>query len=79
MDSLSPEKYTTFAKKLNLNMTEFEKCQADPAEIKKIDADLSEGIRIGIAGTPTLYINGRQFDENMTYENLKSNVDKILK
>lgn len=79
MDSLSPEKYTTFAKKLNLNMTEFEKCQADPAEIKKIDADLSEGIRVGIAGTPTLYINGRQFDENMTYENLKSNVDKILK
>jgi protein-disulfide isomerase/uncharacterized membrane protein len=35
-------------------------CLEDPATRKALDAEIAEGNRLGVAATPTLYINGRK-------------------
>ncbi len=49
-----------FAKKLKLNMKDFEACLSSPETTKKVDLSRSEGERIGVDGTPAIYFNGRK-------------------
>ena len=47
-----------FAKKLKLDLDEFQKCMNAKSTLAKVDQARLEGERIGISGTPTIYING---------------------
>lgn len=78
MDELNTAKYTAFAQKLELDMNQFKDCQNDLAQKESIEADLNEGLRVGVNETPTIYINGQKFDDYITFDNLKSSVDKLL-
>jgi len=49
------------AKKLDLNLPKFQKCVQDPETKKIIMADIDEGLKAGILGTPAIYVNGRPF------------------
>ena len=77
MDELNSTKYTAFAQKLKLYLNKFKECQNDPAQKESIEADLNEGLRVGVNETPTIYINGQKFDEYITFDNLKTSVDKL--
>ncbi len=59
-DSLTNNSAVDFAKKLKLDVKAFESClsSAEPAE--KVNMARSEGERIGIDGTPTIYFNGKK-------------------
>lgn len=56
---LSDEKVDELAGKLNLDMARWKKDLADPALAAQVDADLRQGQKLGVRGTPTLYVNGR--------------------
>lgn len=61
-EKLAEEKiFSQMAKTLGLNVTQFDKCRADDATAKLIDADMREGERVGVSGTPTVFVNGRKF------------------
>jgi protein-disulfide isomerase len=61
-EKLAEEKiFSQMAKTLSLNVAQFDKCRSDDATAKLIDADMREGERVGVSGTPTVFVNGRKF------------------
>ena len=46
------------AEQLGLDKNEFEECMKSQRHAGRIQADTDEGNRLGIQGTPTLFING---------------------
>ena len=57
---LNDQKIQEIAGLLGLDETEFKKQQQSPAVSERIRQDYEEGIRVGVRGTPTVYINGKK-------------------
>ena len=57
---LNDQKIDEIAKKLQLNGTEFKAHQKNPEIAAQIRRDYEEGIRLGIRGVPTVFINGKK-------------------
>jgi protein-disulfide isomerase len=66
---LDPNAYTEYAQAIGLDLSRFAKdSAADPAIFQ---ADLAEGERVGVEGTPSVFIDGRAFLGRPTLENLR--------
>jgi protein-disulfide isomerase len=57
---LNDQKIDEIAKQLQLNETEFKAYQKNPEIAAQIRRDYEEGIRLGIRGVPTVFINGKK-------------------
>jgi protein-disulfide isomerase len=76
--ALTVEKLKTYATEVGLDRSRFDKA-LDSGQFKEsVQTDVDEGIRLGLKGTPTLFINGRRVSVQ-TYEDLKALVDTALK
>jgi protein-disulfide isomerase len=69
-----------FAESLGLNMSEFEACFSANRYQSQIDADFAEGTRLGITGTPSVFVNGTQIAPGFvpSYNQVKEAVDAEL-
>ena len=56
---LNKPKVTAIAEELHLDLKRFNKKMKDPAIQKLIERDMADVSRLGILGTPTVYINGK--------------------
>ncbi|MFH1016767.1 MAG: thioredoxin domain-containing protein [Pseudomonadota bacterium] len=65
-DLLKEADFVPFARSLNLDLPAFERCLADPASLEAIRKDIEEGIRLGVNGTPTVFINGQRYTGPLT-------------
>lgn len=54
---------------------EYDACQKDAAALKNTDLDVKLGADLGVRGTPSLYINGKQVTIPLTVENLQKLVE----
>jgi protein-disulfide isomerase len=63
--------------KLGLATGPFSKCMSDEATLTSVKADIEEGHRLGVDGTPTLFVNGRKSPSSKA-ESLFTIVDRIL-
>lgn len=63
--------------KLGLSTEAFSRCISDEATVASVKADVEEGHRLGVDGTPTLFVNGRKSPSSMA-EDLYPIVDSIL-
>jgi len=62
-DKLTQENiYKDLSKSLKIKSDVFDKCLSSEATEKAIQADISEGERVGVQGTPTVFVNGRKFE-----------------
>lgn len=52
-----------FAQELDLDMDRFRKERNSPEITSLINRDIREGNRIGVRGTPTIFINGRRLGQ----------------
>jgi protein-disulfide isomerase len=60
-----------FAETLNLNIDKFENDCNSSGVTSKIESDFESGIRSGVNGTPTFFINDKRLDSyDATYESL---------
>ncbi|MFA5995687.1 MAG: thioredoxin domain-containing protein [Patescibacteria group bacterium] len=55
-DSLDPAKLTTFADELKLDRTKFDACLSGETTKAKVEADMAEGDKYGVTGTPNSFI-----------------------
>jgi protein-disulfide isomerase len=55
----SPADLAQYAKDLELDATRFQQCLESEAQQAAVDADIRDGERLGISGTPMFFINGR--------------------
>ena len=60
---LSDNAFEQIAQKLNLDMERFNKDRKDPAIIQYVKSDAREGAKIGVRGTPTIFINGKRLGQ----------------
>ncbi len=71
--------FEKYAKQLNLDMEIFKK-DVDSKELKsRVLEDKSQGIEIGVNGTPTFFLNGKKIKNPRGYEAFKSLIDEALK
>jgi protein-disulfide isomerase len=75
---LNEEKIKEIAQQLNLDMKKFEKDRKDPQIRAMINKDLAEGNRVGVRGTPTIFINGRLL-RNRSMGGFQELIEKALK
>jgi len=75
---LSLEKFTDFAKQLNLNMPQFQKDMAGDETKRQVTRDFQEGRKLKVTGTPTIFINGRLLRKR-SLENIQKIINEELK
>lgn len=50
----------------------------DVSEAKRVRKDFMGGVRGGVNGTPTLFLNGVRYDADLEYETLTDAIDEAL-
>ena len=75
---LNPQKIRDLALQAGLDMHSFETDLADPGLAAQVDMEIEEGRKIGVRGTPTLFINGRLV-ERRSVDEMSRMVDAELK
>jgi protein-disulfide isomerase len=75
---LSPESLAAWAHQLGLTDDKLEKALKGPEIVKRLKEDRSSGIRSGVNGTPTFYINGKRHDGAPDYESLLAALESEL-
>ena len=78
---LESEHLTAYAKTVGLNAEQFQKDSQSDALAAKVEADFESGVRSGVNGTPSFYINGLKYDgdwqeQALTHE-LKSQLAQL--
>lgn len=66
-----------FAAELGIDMTAFDAAYDDPATLDRINLDVADGKALGVRGTPTIFLDGKEV-EFRTYEDLSAAVDRVL-
>jgi protein-disulfide isomerase len=77
-EDLSPEALSAWALKLGLNDEKLQKAIQQPEIVKRLKEDRQSGIRSGVNGTPTFYINGTRYDGSPDYESLLTALESEL-
>jgi protein-disulfide isomerase len=67
-----------YARELGLDTDRFQEDMNDPKTEKKIQAEMNEGINLGVNATPTLYVNGKMVQTG-DYAALKDAIQKEIK
>lgn len=55
-----PENLMAYAQEVGLEAAAFEQCASNGTYQEGVQRDVEEGIRLGVTGTPTFFINGRE-------------------
>ena len=76
--ALGVDKLRQYATDLGLDRARFDASLESGKFAEKVQRDVMDGRKLGINGTPTLYVNGRRVSDN-SYESLKSAVESALK
>ena len=76
LDRASLERY---AEELKLNMGQFKSALDSNKYEAQVTADMAEASRVGVGGTPTFFVNGRQIVGAQPIDAFKSLIDEELK
>ena len=76
--SLSVDKLKSYAGELGLDRARFDAALDSGKFTEMVQRDVDDGMKLGLKGTPSLFINGRRVTA-ISYEELKTSVDAALK
>jgi len=77
-DSLTPAVLEKVAKEVGLDVVRWRKDKDSDAGKGRVQADRTEGDDLGINATPTIYINGRKYDDPLDIASLKDWIEEEL-
>lgn len=72
------EAFRSFAKGLGLDLAAFDKAYGDPGTLLRIKKDAEDGIAVGVQGTPSFFLNGKQI-QPQSLDDLTRLIDAELK
>ena len=70
--------FRTYAKDAGLNAKKFDQCLSEHRQAARVEADLADGKRFGVNGTPHFFINGESVVGAQPYESFKQAIDSAL-
>ena len=76
-NKLTPELLEQFARDMGLDMDRFQKDRNSRELLSLINRDIQEGVRIGVRGTPTIFINGKRLEQR-SLEGFSAVIDNAL-
>jgi protein-disulfide isomerase len=59
-----------YAERLGLDLESFDRDMAEHVHAARVREDFMSGVRSGVNGTPTFYINGKRHDDSYDLETL---------
>ena len=68
----------SYAKEVGLNVDSFDRCFTSGKYKAVVQQDLNEGVQLGLTGTPTIFINGREISGNQPLEAFEAIIDEEL-
>jgi protein-disulfide isomerase len=68
----------SYGKDIGLNMTSFDQCVTSGKYRAAVQSDLNEGAQLGLTGTPTFFINGREISGAQPVEAFTAIIDEEL-
>ncbi|HEY3167723.1 MAG TPA: thioredoxin domain-containing protein, partial [Candidatus Binatia bacterium] len=74
----SAEELKSYAKEIGLNTASFDQCFTSGKFRDLVQKDLSEGAQLGLTGTPTFFINGREISGAQPVEAFAAIIDEEL-
>lgn len=69
-DSLGPQLYEQIATQLGLSTSDLVQALENDEFQNRIEADIDSGLRSGVNGTPSFFINGEKFEIENSYQDL---------
>ncbi|MBC7487064.1 MAG: thioredoxin domain-containing protein [Cytophagaceae bacterium] len=76
-DSLSESYLFSYAQDLGLNVKQFQNDMVSAEILSKMEDDFESGIRSGVNGTPSFFINGEKYSNNWDYEPLLNHLKSL--
>ena len=70
--------FVELAQTLQLPATELRQALAEGTYEARVRADFKGGVRSGVNGTPTFFVNGHRHDDSFDYETLVSAIDQAV-
>jgi protein-disulfide isomerase len=77
-ESLSDALFSKLAESLGLSSAQMETAVTEHANHARIRADFTGGVRSGVNGTPTFFINGQRHDESYDFETLREAIELAM-
>jgi protein-disulfide isomerase len=78
-DKLDVESLKQNASDLHLDSERFDKCLDNGDKADVVQADLNDGTRYGVTGTPTFFVNGERLTGAQPLEAFRASIDAKLK
>ena len=69
-DRLEPNDLVAYARRAGLDITRFEQDMESGTYSERVREDFMSGVRSGVNGTPTFFINGNRYDGSWEFEPL---------
>lgn len=75
--SFTVEQLKIFARQLNLNTTQFDACLDSHEFEQEVKKDISDGLSLGVTGTPTFFFNGNRVPGVISAEGFDQIIDYL--
>ena len=69
---------TGFAQTLGLDMNAFTSCFSSGQQAAAVQADVTQGLKLGVHGTPTVFVNGVEVPDPLNYNAFKTMIEAAL-
>ena len=76
--ALRPNDLVDYAKSLDLDVEKFEQDLEQRLFAQKVRDDFMSGVRSGVNGTPTFFVNGQRYNASWDYASLLANLSSVL-
>lgn len=73
-----PNLFIAIATQIGLDTARFEKDLSNPTLIKQVENDARYGTESGVMGTPTIFLNGYLYNDDVTVRALSSTIDSMI-
>jgi protein-disulfide isomerase len=78
-ESLDARNLADLAARLGFDSTKFNSCLAARKYQGLVESDMDHGDRLGISGTPAIFINGSQYSDGQSLDDLRAAIDRAAK
>lgn len=68
-----------FAMNLGLNITAFKADMVDPVLAEKVETSFESGVRSGVNGTPSFFINGHKYNGSYDADSMIRAIERMMK
>jgi protein-disulfide isomerase len=67
----------SYAQKIGLDLDQFEQDMISEAMVSKVENDFESGMRSGVNGTPSFFVNGEKYNNSWYYEPFLSQLKSL--